>query len=63
MARRRRFTVRLDEKEFAALNRYADQKHVAPSAALRALIELCPALVQARRDDGVGQNSGGENRS
>jgi hypothetical protein len=55
MARTRRFTVRLDEQEFAALNGYAECRHVLPSVALRALIAIGSVVLQARRDDGVGQ--------
>jgi hypothetical protein len=44
MARARRFTVRLNEQELAALNGFADLKRVLPSEALRLLIEVCAAL-------------------
>ena len=42
MARTRRFTVRLDDRELTALNRFADDQNVLPSGALRMLIELMP---------------------
>jgi hypothetical protein len=51
MARKRRFTVRLDEQEVAALNGYAECRHVLPSVALRALIAIGSAVLHARRDD------------
>ncbi len=38
MTRPYRFTVRLSAKEISAINKYAKQTHVLPSAALRFLI-------------------------
>jgi hypothetical protein len=58
MARTRRFTVRLDEREFATLNGYAERRHVLPSVALRALIAIGSVVLQARRDDRGGQKRG-----
>jgi hypothetical protein len=48
MARSKRLTFRLDEKELAALNGFADDRHVLPSEALRMLIEVGATLTQAR---------------
>ena len=62
MARTRRFTVRLDDRELTALNRFADHQNVLPSGALRMLIQLCPTLTQARRADRDGQNMSSDRR-
>jgi hypothetical protein len=40
MARERRFTVRLADREMKSIRQFAQQNHVLPSVALRRLLEV-----------------------
>jgi hypothetical protein len=62
MARTNRISFRVNEKERATLHLFADHNHVVPSQALRMLIELCPALAQAGRENHAAQKSDVQSR-
>jgi hypothetical protein len=51
MARSRRVTLRLEEKELAAITGFAEERHVIPSVALRWLIAMGLGEDRAGHDD------------
>jgi len=51
MARERRFTVRLEDREMQSIEQFAEQNHVLPSVAVRWLIALGLAKNYARLQD------------
>jgi hypothetical protein len=56
MARHRRFTVRLEDREMQSIERFAERNHVITSVALRRLLEVGLAENNGQLQD-VGRNT------
>ena len=57
MARIRRYTVRLADREMQSIKTFAEQNHVLPSVALRRLVEAGLIFEDRARQQGFQQTS------
>ncbi len=57
MARQRRFTVRLEDREMKSIRQFAEENHVLASVALRRLVEAGLIFEDRARQRGFQQTS------